>query len=263
MAETEHAVTTAKEIEAYWSARPCNIRHGTAPIGTPEWSAQVTQRKYFVEPHIPKFAQFERWKGKRVLEIGCGIGTDTLSFLRAGAKFIDAIDISSHSISLAFNRVSGAGLSNASFHCCDAEERIPISWGYDCELIYSFGVLHHTPHPERVLRMAKERLSENGELRIMLYAKWSIKNLMRQQPEAQAGCPYVKFYSGWEARKLLWNSGFKVESIRKTHIFPWRVEDYIQHRYVKAWPYSWMPKWFFSLLERLLGAHLLIVARPA
>jgi SAM-dependent methyltransferase len=248
-----------KEIERYWSASPCNIRHGTAPVGSLEWSRQVTERKYFVEPHIPGFAQFERWKNKRVVEIGCGIGTDSIEFLRSGA-ILSAVDISMESLKLARKRVKeeiGEWL-NTCFFPMDAEERLP---GHDVDLVYSFGVLHHTPHPKKVLMLAHERMADDGELRIMLYAKWSIKNLFHHQPEAQAGCPWVKFYTGWEARKLLWSCGFEVVSINKTHIFPWRVQDYIEHRYVKAFPWNITPRWLFGILERLLGCHLLILCK--
>ena len=64
------------EVRSYWNARPCNIRHSTAPTGTREYFDQVESRKYKVEPHIPNFAEFDKWNGKKVLEIGCGIGTD-------------------------------------------------------------------------------------------------------------------------------------------------------------------------------------------
>ena len=61
-------------------------------------------RKYFVEAHIPQFAEFERWRGKKVLEIGCGIGTDTTSFARHGAT-VTAVDLSPQSLELARKRV--------------------------------------------------------------------------------------------------------------------------------------------------------------
>ena len=249
-------------IENYWNARPCNIRHGTAPVGTVEWSRQVTEQKYLVEPHIRGFAQFERWRGKRVLEIGCGIGSDTLEFAKAGASVIDAVDLSGYSISLAAERVRQAGLMNVRFSHLNAEDDLP---PYLCffDLIYSFGVLHHTPHPYRVLRAAYSRLKMNGELRIMLYARWSLKNLLGWQPEAQADCPLARRYTERQACGLLQAAGFEVVSVRKTHIFPYQIPAYIEHRYVKRWGYRMLPGPVFRWLERCLGDHLLITARKA
>src|SRR5690348_1486316 len=73
---------SVEEVREYWNRRPCNIRHSPKPVGSKEYFDEVEARKYFVEPHIPGFAQFARWSGKRVLEIGCGIGTDTINFAR-------------------------------------------------------------------------------------------------------------------------------------------------------------------------------------
>lgn len=252
-------------IEDYWDAQPCNSKHGTAPIGTREWSEQVTARKFKVEPHILRFAQHLRWKGKVVTEIGCGIGTDTLEFARAGAKKIYALDLSAESIRMARSRLPvrtmwGSEDDNISFICANAEEWIPPIY---CDLVYSFGVLHHTPHPELILGRAHKYLKPGGELRVMLYAKWSIKNLTRQQPEAQDGCPLARTYSVEEARNLIESCNFEIVSVEKAHIFPYRIADYVQHRYVKHWYYRAMPRRVFEWLESILGWHLLIVAKRA
>ncbi len=234
------------EILDYWNRQPCGSLH-----------PDPTTQRYFVQPHIPDFAQFARWKGKYVLEIGCGIGTDTLEFCRGEAK-VWAIDASQKSILIAARRIFQEGfVSNCFPRMADAEDFLPTG-PYD--LIYSFGVLHHTPHPERVLSRAWHQLANDGELRIMLYAKWSWKHLLGFQPEAQAGCPLVKWYSEREARRLLESCGFKVVSIRKTHIFPWRIDKYVQHEYVKAFPWNITPAWLFKWLEGIMGHHLLLVA---
>src|SRR5712664_4565543 len=90
-------------VRDYWNDRPCNIRHSTAPVGTREYFEEVEARKYFVEYHIPGFAQFERWRGRRVLEIGCGIGTDTINLARHGAR-VTAVDLSEKSLEIARQR---------------------------------------------------------------------------------------------------------------------------------------------------------------
>ena len=186
-----------------------------------------------------------------MLEIGCGIGTDTLEFIKAGAA-VYAVDLSGESVALARKRCP-----KASFWIADAEAWLPDG---PFDLVYSFGVLHHMPNPKAVLN--RIRLSENGELRIMLYSKWCLKNVLGNQPEAQSGCPLARRYTVRDAKQLLESCGFGIQSIMKAHIFPYRVADYIEHRYVKRWYYR-MPQRLFSWLERHFGEHLLIVARQA
>src|SRR6516225_4034640 len=110
------------QVRDYWNARPCNLRHSPAPVGTKDYFNQVEARKYFVEPHIPGFAEFERWRGKKVLEIGCGIGTDTINFARNGAK-VTTVDLSDKSLQLAQQRIGVYGLQEqVQFYCGNAEE---------------------------------------------------------------------------------------------------------------------------------------------
>ena len=127
-----------------------NIRHSPQPVGTREYFDEVEARKHFVEPHIPTFAEFEHWNGKKVLEIGCGIGTAMINFARHGAQ-VTAVDLSDKSLELAKQRAEVYGLKNKiTFYQANAEEltkHVPTEV-YD--LVYSFGVIHHTPHPEKV-----------------------------------------------------------------------------------------------------------------
>src|SRR5688500_9343471 len=91
------------DVRSYWDARPCNLRHSTAEVGTREYFDEVERRKYFVEPHIPPFAGFELWRGKKVLEIGCGLGTDAVNFARHGAHYT-GVELSAASLELARKR---------------------------------------------------------------------------------------------------------------------------------------------------------------
>src|SRR5229473_6938647 len=118
---TTFANTPIGKIRDYWDARPCNVRHSPIEVGTREYFDQVEARRYFVEPHIPAFAEFQRWRGCKVLEIGCGIGTDTMNFARAGAE-VTAVDLSEKSLEVACQRAGVYGLSNIRFYHGNAEE---------------------------------------------------------------------------------------------------------------------------------------------
>lgn len=252
-------------VKAYWDARPCNIRHSKQPIGTREYFDEVEARRYMVETHIPGFAKFERWHGKRVLEIGCGIGTDTISFARHGAQ-VTAVDLSTESLAVARKRAEVYGLSERiDFVQANAEELtsvVPVS-AYD--LVYSFGVVHHTPHPAQAVAEIRHYMSSSSELRLMVYAKNSWKRIMidagYDQPEAQSGCPIAYTYTRDEARRLL--SGFEILTMTQAHIFPFQIERYVKYEYeVQPW-FAAMPREMFRALETNLGWHLLIVARLA
>lgn len=251
------------EVTRYWDRRPCNIRHSPLEAGTAEYFAEVEQRRYFVEPHIPGFAEFERWSGKRVLEIGCGIGTDAVCFARAGADYV-GVELSDASLSLTRRRFDTLGLRGA-FHLCNAERLADVVPQRSFDLVYSFGVIHHTPDQRAVVASARSMIRDDGELRIMLYAQHSWKAIMIEagldQPEAQFGCPIATLYTP-EMVGELFQGLFAVVSIEQAHIFPYRVADYVQYQYVVEPWFKAMPPAMFEALQRRLGWHLLIVARP-
>lgn len=264
------------DVKKYWDRRPCNIRHSAKPVGTKEYFDEVEARKYFVEPHIPAFAEFERWKGKKVLEIGCGIGTDTINFARAGAT-VTAVDLSSESIALAKKRAEVFGLSDKiTFYNTNTEElskTVPVE-PYD--LIYSFGVLHHTPHPDVALMQLRKYAKRGTEIKLMMYYRWSWKvfwilaqegfrfdktdALIAKHSEAQTGCPVTYAYDKKSLTDYLGKQGFEVQSIFVDHIFPYVIPEYTQYRYVKEWYWRWMPQPLFRLFERLFGWHLCVTA---
>jgi ubiquinone/menaquinone biosynthesis C-methylase UbiE len=264
------------EVREYWNRRPCNIRHSTAEIGTKDYFEQVEARKYMVESHIPAFADFSAWKGKKVLEIGCGIGTDTMNFARAGAQ-VTAVDLSSESLKLAKQRAEVFGLSDRiNFYEANAErlsEFIPVE-KYD--LIYSFGVIHHSPHPEEIIKQIRENFVKEGTtLKLMVYYRyswkvlwmlllekgkfWKLDEIIAKHSEAQTGCPVTYSYTKKTIKELI-GTGFKVEDAFVEHIFPYQIPKYVKYEYVREWYWRIMPESVFRKFERTFGWHLCATA---
>lgn len=266
-------------VSDYWNSRPCNIGHSPQPVGSREYFDEVEARKYFVEPHIPAFADFDRWKGKKVLEIGCGIGTDTMNFAGHGAQ-VTAVDLTENSLEVARKRAKVFGLENrVRFIQANAEklsQSVPVE-PYD--LVYSFGVIHHTPCPENVLEEIRKYVTPNSTIKIMVYNRWSWKvlwilfaygkgrfwklnRLVADYSEAEMGCPVTYCYSRSAGRRLLEKHGFRVTDVTVDHIFPYSIPEYRQYKYRKVWYFRWMPNVLFRALERAFGWHLCLTATP-
>ena len=254
-------MTTLEKVIDFWDKRPCNLLHSNKDVGSKEYFQEVTEKKYFIEPHITPFANFEEWGGKRVLEIGCGIGTAAQSFVEAGAIYT-GVDISERSLDLARKRFACFGLEG-SFYKVEDECLSSVLPVEDYDLVYSFGVIHHTPNPKELLSEIKKYMNKDSVLRIMLYAANSWKAFMIEegldQPEAQSGCPIANTYTKSEVLGLL--KDFSVTFIKQDHIFPYRVGEYKQNIYIKEPWFRSMPTEIFETLQKNLGWHLLIEAK--
>jgi len=267
-----------QDVRDYWNRRPCNVRHSPKPVGSRAYFDEVEARKYLVEPHIPSFAQFERWAGKRVLEIGCGIGTDTISFARAGAA-VTAVDLSEQSLDLARRRAAVYGLEDRiRFVQADAEQLADALPAEPYDLVYTFGVIHHTPHPGRILDQARQCMRPGSELKVMVYhrrawkvlqilftqERWRIGDIERivaQHSEAQTGCPITHIYTRAGGRRFLEDHGFAVSDLSVEHIFSYAIKPYKQYRYVRQWPWRVTPAPIFRRLEHRFGWHLCMTAK--
>ena len=252
---------TINEVKEFWDGRPCNIRHSQKELGTREYFDEVADKKFFVEPHIKSFSNFNEWNGKRVLEIGCGLATVGINFASHGANYT-GVELSEESLDLAKQRFDVYNMKGE-FYSGNAEELssfIPVET-YD--LIYSFGVIHHSPHPEKIISEIKKYMNGDSTLKIMLYAKDSWKNYMIEsgldQPEAQYGCPIANTYTKDDIVELL--DGYDIISIEQDHIFPYQVEPYKRGEYIKQPWFESMPSEMFRSLEKNLGWHLLITAK--
>lgn len=156
-------------VYAFWQRAPCGAVHAQAPEGTAEFFEQVERRRYELEPFIPQFAGFDRASGEALLEIGVGLGSDFARFARGGA-LATGIDLTDQAVALVRDRLALEGLS-AEVRQADAE-RLPFA-DASFDLVYSWGVLHHTPDVQRAFNEAVRVLKPGGRLCVMVYARHS------------------------------------------------------------------------------------------
>jgi ubiquinone/menaquinone biosynthesis C-methylase UbiE len=164
--------TDEDRYSAFWS----NYQPGLAEFqaGT---SDEVCRRRYRSEPDILEMAQFERWRGRDVLEVGCGIGSDALGFVESGAVY-SGIDFSPTAVDIARKRLAACGYKPDVVQA-DAT-RLPFSDG-SFDLVYSMGVLHHIPDVEKAVEEIERVLRPGGEAIVMLYHARSFNHVITIQ----------------------------------------------------------------------------------
>jgi len=158
------------KVRNFWDSEPCGTRY----LLTPGDYAAHARARYSLEPHIPAFAGFASAKGKRVLEIGVGLGADYLEWLKSGA-IATGIDLSPSSIEQAQRRCAEAGYQS-NLQVSDAENLAFHSNTFD--IVYSYGVMHHSADVQRCLDEAWRVLKPGGQARIMLYHHPSLTGIM-------------------------------------------------------------------------------------
>ena len=255
------------EVRDFWDAEPCGTRYLESPGS---YAAHATTR-YSLEPHIPNFAQFASARGKRVLEIGVGLGADYLEWLKAGA-IATGIDLSPFSIEQARRRCETAGY-RPDLQVCDAEK---LTFGSDTfDVVYSYGVMHHSVDVQRCLDEAWRVLKPGGQARIMLYHNPSLTGLMlwlrfgliqrksvRQTVYEKLESPGTKSYSEAEVSKMM--AAF--ENVETQQVFS--PGDLLLHKpsprfsgYMYRVVWALYPRFIIRLLCRKMGLFLLISAR--
>ena len=157
-------------VRDYWDACPCGSSEVTPGISEPEFFREHARMRYGREPHILKLAEFEKWKGRRVLEIGAGIGADFTRFRKAGAYAV-GLDLSLRSLQLA--RRNGEAEEGAAALVQADTEAIPFATA-SFDMVYAWGVLHHTSGVARALAEVRRVLKPGGECRAMIYHRLSL-----------------------------------------------------------------------------------------
>jgi len=269
MANAQRIPDLKEEVREFWDADPCGTRY----LGDERNFEAHARARYSLEPHIPEFAQFASARGLRVLEVGVGMGADYLEWLKAGAR-ATGVDLSIVSVDRARRRCELAGYQ-ADLRVADAE-RLPFS-DNTFDVVYSYGVMHHSPDTAQCLREAWRVLKPGGQARIMLYHHPSLTGAMlwlryglsrgkslRQTVYEHLESPGTKTFTQAEARSLM--AGFEDVGTRQVfspgdlllHAPSARFQSVIYRLVWKLYP-----RWLVRRFGQRWGLFLLISGRKA
>ena len=255
-------------VREFWNASPCGSRY----LGDDAYLYHAHLRAA-LEPHIRDFANFNSARGQRVLEIGVGMGADYLHWLKAGA-LATGVDLSQTSLDKARQRCERAGLV-PDLRLGDAEHLEFADNTFD--LVYSYGVMHHSPDTQQCLREARRVLTPGGQLKIMLYHHPSLTGFMlwlrygifhgrsvRQSVYEYLESPGTKSFTRHEVQQML--VGF--DDIHFRQVFS--PGDLLLHRASPRFQSSLLriawtlyPRTVVRALGRRYGLFLLVTARKA
>ena len=154
----------------FWTGYQPGFKFSDAEVGSQRFFDEVEAHRYALEPHIKEIVGFERWSGKDVLEAGCGIATDGMQFVRAGARYT-GMDFSPSALSLAQHRFGMAGKDVRLEQGSIAELPFPDE---SFDLVYSNGVIHHLPETQRVVDEFHRVLRPGGTAIVMVYHRDSL-----------------------------------------------------------------------------------------
>ncbi|GAB3890990.1 hypothetical protein GCM10028803_02350 [Larkinella knui] len=131
---------------------------------------QQAKDRYALEPYISGFADFQSHADKQVLEIGVGLGADHQKFAEARAS-LHGCDLTERAIEHTRERLTLFSLSS-DLRVADAEN-LPYDTG-SFDLVYSWGVIHHSPDTQRVVHEIFRVLKPGGQAKVMIYHKHSL-----------------------------------------------------------------------------------------
>jgi len=181
-----------ERVRTFWQAHPCGTKFSDAEIGTRAFFERIEAHRYEKEWHIPAAANFANTRGLKVLEIGCGLGTDGAQFAKAGADYT-GVDLTNAAIELARKRFELFGLTGK-FQVADAENLDFPDESFD--VVYSHGVLHHTPDIDAAVQEIRRVLKPGGRAIVMLYHRGSYNYRIGIRVLRRAGAGLLKTDTG-------------------------------------------------------------------
>lgn len=253
-----------KEVEEFWDRASCGEDLYLQSQELEGYAAHA-RRRYELEPFIEELAEFDTTAGLRVLEIGVGLGADHCRFAQAGAR-LAGIDLTPRAVAHTRRRLALFGLDSA-LAVGDAENLAFPSDTFD--VVYSWGVLHHSPDTPRAVSEVHRVLRTGGVAKVMIYHKWSLVGymlwlryaLLRLRPwltlsevySRYLESPGTKAYSVAEARRLF--GAFSSVSARTVLTHGDLLDSAAGQRHAGAWLSLARVLWPRALLRRCAASH--------
>lgn len=166
-----NAQSFKESVKNYWNTAACGTEFIQQQKYTKEYFQAIEDFRYRIEPEIFAFAQFTRFSGKKILEVGTGAGTDFLQWVRAGTHAY-GIDLTQESVDHVKQRLALYQLQAAEIVVADAEH-LPFN-DNNFDLVYSWGVIHHSHDIAKCLSEIVRVTKPGGTIKIMIYNRYSL-----------------------------------------------------------------------------------------
>jgi SAM-dependent methyltransferase len=196
------ASPTTADVRKYWDQHIHDLEITRHPVGSPGFFADLDEYHFEKLHHLPRLIDFSGYRGRRVLEVGCGAGTDLVRFARGGA-IVTGVDLSASAIALARENFRQQELE-ADLREADGEDLPFPDESFD--FVYAHGVVQYTANDRALVDECRRVLKTGGEAVFQVYNRVSwlnaLSNLMKV-PLEHEDAPVLKKYSAAEFADLL------------------------------------------------------------
>jgi SAM-dependent methyltransferase len=196
------AVATTAEVRDYWDHHIHDLAISRNPVGSRGFFDDLDHYHFEKLHHLLRLVDFDGWRGRMVLEVGCGAGVDLARFARGGA-LVTGVDLAPSAIALARANFEQQGLVGQ-FEVADGE-RLPFPDG-SFELVYAHGVVQYTANPRRLVDECRRVLKPGGQAVFQVYNRRSWLNALGRVMNVgleHEDAPVLLKFSVAEFRKLL------------------------------------------------------------
>jgi ubiquinone/menaquinone biosynthesis C-methylase UbiE len=249
---TAEPAPTVENVKDFWESHVNNEYYTAEARGSGAYFAEIEERRYRTHYHLDElFASLAGSHG-RLLEVGCGIGVDSIQLAKCGFD-VTAVDLTESALTVAREFAAARGVS-IDFRLGNAEGLDFPDESFD--VVYSFGVLHHTPDIEQSVKEVHRVLRPGGTAYVMLYHRWSLVNLVHrllrlpyESPRNRKDhCPVVYTFSRGGVRRLF--GDFSTVSVSCAYPFTYGFGPLCTK----------LPLGVRRVLGRAIGWHLMITA---